>query len=102
MSNLDEYYNSLKNQTNNQLGLYLFCCSIGVIWTVYVLFFNARLVGSIATFLVNLYLKRYSKNVWIKISKPFNLHFLNFRVHLFNLFLNFEKDHFPFPSYRAR
>ena len=66
---LDEYYSSLRDQTNNQLGLYLFCCSIGVIWTVYVLFFNARLIGSIATFLVNLYLRRSSNNVWIKIRK---------------------------------
>lgn len=69
MANLDEYYDNLKSQTNNQLGLYLFCCSIGVIWTVYVLFFNSRVVGSVITFLINLYLKRYSSTVWIKISK---------------------------------
>ena len=69
MANLDEYYDNLKSQTNNQLGLYLFCCSIGVIWTVYVLFFNSRVVGSVFTFLINLYLKRYSSTVWIKISK---------------------------------
>lgn len=65
---IDEYYSNLKDQTNNQLGLYLFCCSITIIWTVYVLFFNSRLIGSIATFFINLYLKRYSKSVWIRIS----------------------------------
>ncbi len=69
MANLDEYYDNLKTQTNNQLGLYLFCCSIGVIWTVYVLFFNSRVVGSVFTFFINLYLKRYSSKVWIRISK---------------------------------
>lgn len=80
MNNLDQYYSNLKDQTNNQLGLYLFCCSIGVIWTVYVLFFNSRLIGSIATFFLNLYLKRYSKTVWIRISN-LNKKLKNYKLH---------------------
>lgn len=75
MKVFDTYVNNLQNQTNNQLGLYLFCCSIGVIWTVYVLFFNSRVIGSIVTFILNLYLKRYSKNDWIRISKLVHLLF---------------------------
>lgn len=64
-----EYYELLKSQTNNQLGLYLFCCTISVIWVIYVLFFNSRIIGSIVTFCMNIYLKQYSKKVWIRISK---------------------------------
>jgi hypothetical protein len=71
MDNLDQYYVKLKEQTSDQLGPYLFCCSISVIWTIYVLFFNSRIIGIICTFLINLYLKRYSKKVWIRISKYF-------------------------------
>lgn len=58
MVNIDEYYLNLKDQTNDNLGLYLFCCSICVIWTVYVLFFNSRVVGALLTFVINFYLRR--------------------------------------------
>ena len=68
MDDLDTYYDNLRNQTNNQLGLYLFCCSICVIWTVYILFFNSRVIGTVCTFFLNLYVRRYSKSVWIRIS----------------------------------
>lgn len=78
MNSMDEYYNNLKNQTNNQLGLYLFCCSISVIWTIYVLFFNSRVIGSLATFCLNIYLKQYSKKVCIRIRKL--LYFLFLRT----------------------
>jgi hypothetical protein len=76
---LDSVHGELKDQTNNQLGLYLFCCSIGVIWTVYVLFFNSRVIGSITTFLLNLYLKRYSKLVWIRI-RSVSISFLSGKI----------------------
>lgn len=70
MSNIvNQYVDNLQNQTNNQLGLYLFCCGISVIWAIYVLFFNSRIIGIIITFFINLYLKKYSKKVWIRISK---------------------------------
>ena len=58
MVNIDEYYLNLRDQTNDNLGLYLFCCSICVIWTVYVLFFNSRVIGVLLTFVINFYLRR--------------------------------------------
>lgn len=58
MVNIDEYYLNLKDQTNDNLGLYLFCCSICVIWTVYVLFFNSRVIGALLTLAINFYLRR--------------------------------------------
>lgn len=58
MVNIDEYYLNLRDQTNDNLGLYLFCCSICVIWTVYVLFFNSRVIGALLTFVINFYLRR--------------------------------------------
>ena len=76
---LDSVHKNLKDQTNNQLGLYLFCCSIGVIWTVYVLFFNSRVIGSLTTFLLNLYLKRYSKLVWVRI-RSVSISFLSGKI----------------------
>ncbi|CAF0826478.1 unnamed protein product [Brachionus calyciflorus] len=78
MSFLD-IFESLKTQTNNQLGLYLFCCAITVIWTVFVLFFNSRVLGSMATFFINLYLKRYSKTLWIRI-RSLSISFLSGKV----------------------
>ena len=69
MDKLDDYLTKITDETNNQLGLYLFCCSISVIWTIYVLFFNSRVIGSVVTFFLNIYLKQYSKKVWIRISK---------------------------------
>jgi hypothetical protein len=76
---LDSVHENLKDQTGNQLGLYLFCCSIGVIWTVYVLFFNSRVIGAVTTFLLNLYLKRYSKLVWIRI-RSVSISFLSGKI----------------------
>jgi hypothetical protein len=70
LTDIEQYYTILKNQTTNQLGLYLFCCTISIIWAGYIMFFNSRITGIIATFLINhLYLKRYYKNVWMKIGK---------------------------------
>lgn len=69
-TDFDQYYKILKTQTTNQLGLYLFCCSISIIWAVYIMFFNSRICGILVTFLINhLYLKRFYKNFWIKIGK---------------------------------
>jgi hypothetical protein len=81
---LDQYYDIIKEQTNNRLGLYLFCCSLTVVWTVYVLFFNSRLLGSVVTFFINLYLKRYyyygtSSNTWIKI-RSLSISFLSGKI----------------------
>lgn len=69
MSNkFDGYYTSLKDQTNNQPGLYLFSCSICVIWTVYVLFFNSRVIGALLTFVINVYLKRRQQLAYLNPS----------------------------------
>ncbi len=80
MNNLDQYYNNLKFQTKDKVGLYLFCCSIGVIWTVYVLFFNSRVVGSIFTFLFNLYVKRYNEKISVRIRKSIKIYFLSNKI----------------------
>jgi hypothetical protein len=71
MSEFEDYYKILKDQTTDKLGTYLFCCSLSVIWTIYILFFNSQVVGYIVTSLINFYLKRYYKNVHVKIRKSY-------------------------------
>ena len=109
MDDLDTYYDNLRNQTNNQLGLYLFCCSICVIWTVYILFFNSRVIGTVCTFFLNLYVRRYSKSVWIRISthafiyKYIVLCAMYSGVSYINAsFVHSLQDHCPSRSCRAR
>jgi hypothetical protein len=67
MSDFDRYYEELRKQTTDKLGTYLFCCSLSIIWAIYIIFFNSRLVGYIVTTLINVYLKRYYKNVHMQI-----------------------------------
>ena len=68
MTELENYINTLKTQTTS-IYLYLFCCSISIFWTVYIMFFNSRILGIIITFLLNnLYFKYYFKNVYVKVS----------------------------------
>ena len=60
---------TLKSPTPNLL-LYLFCCSISIIWAVYIVFFNSRIFGIIVTFLINkIAFKIFTyKNVYLKVS----------------------------------
>lgn len=101
MSNIvNQYVDNLQNQTNNQLGLYLFCCGISVIWAIYVLFFNSRIIGIIITFFINLYLKKYSKKVWIRISKSKD--FQVFLIYTDLSFIKKIKDRYPYRFYLER
>jgi hypothetical protein len=64
---LDKIINDLTNQTPN-LPLYLVSCLIAIVWTIYILFFNSRLVGYLVTLIINLILKRKNSKEWIKIT----------------------------------
>lgn len=63
----DNFIDDLSNQTPN-LPLYLVSCLIAIVWTIYILFFNSRLVGYLVTLIINLILKRKNSKEWIKIT----------------------------------